>query len=212
MAISRYPRVSRAEHNASLVEFEALVHPHLPSLLAFARRRLRCDSDADDVVQNALVRAWSGFNALRDYASARAWLYQVVRSAIADHARTAARRQSLVSITSLDDAHAVLLDDEPTALEAAIARASAEQVQKALASLPTEFAVAVQLHDMDGLLYREIADLLDIPVGTVMSRISRGRRHLAVLLCREKSAMADEHVGSVDSARSARGGSMGPAR
>ena len=100
-----------------------------------------------------------------------------------DRRRTLARRQDLFLITQLEAAHEEIIgSDAPSPLEDLLARLEAGRLREALRSLPEEYAEAVELHDLHGLKYREIAQVTSVPIGTVMSRISRGRQLLAGLL------------------------------
>jgi RNA polymerase sigma-70 factor, ECF subfamily len=160
--------------------FDALVLPHLDRLLAFAVRRTDLRADAEDAVQDACVRAWLAFDDLRDTARVRAWLYQILRTVLSEAQERRARRRHLVSITRLESAHEELVGgDRDLLFDQVAARLSGEAVRSALAQLPEDFAVAVELHDIDGFKYHEIAEIVGVPIGTVMSRISRGRRLLA---------------------------------
>lgn len=161
-------------------QFHALVLPQLGALLAFARRRTASLSDAEDAVQEACVRAWTAFAELRDASKVRPWLYRILRSVLSDALARDGRRRLLVSITRLDDAHEALLAGDENALFTEVAaRLSSEMVHDALATIPEDFAIAVELHDIDGFKYREIAEIVGVPIGTVMSRINRGRQLLA---------------------------------
>jgi RNA polymerase sigma-70 factor (ECF subfamily) len=160
--------------------FDALVIPHLDRLLAFALRRTDARADADDAVQETCVRAWLGFDQLRDPARVRAWLYRLLRNVLSDAGERLTRRGVLVSITRLEAAHEELIGGDADAVfDEVAARLSSEAVRAALAQIPDDFAIAVELHDIDGFTYHEIADIVGVPIGTVMSRISRGRRLLA---------------------------------
>ena len=86
-----------------------MVLPHLDRLLAFALRRAESRADAEDAVQEASVRAWLGFDELRDRARARAWLYRILRTVLSETGERNARRRQLVSITRLEDAHEELI-------------------------------------------------------------------------------------------------------
>ena len=141
------------------------------------------------------MRAWTGFADLRDAASARAWLYRILRTVLADGRERDERRERLVSITRLEDAHEGFLVDpdgeaDPVFAEVA-ARLDSAVVRAALASIPDDFAAPVEMHDIDGFKYQEIADVLGIPIGTVMSRISRGRRLLAGAVMTNQRAWFD---------------------
>jgi len=160
--------------------FDALVLPHLDRLLAFAVRRTEARADAEDAVQEACVRAWLHFDELREPSKVRAWLYRIIRTVLAEANERGARRRHLVSITRLEGAHQELVaTDRDIVFDEIASRLTGEQVRAALAELPEDFATAVELHDIDGFKYQEIADIVGVPIGTVMSRISRGRRLLA---------------------------------
>lgn len=154
--------------------------PHLDRLLAFSQRRTESRADAEDAVQEAFVRAWLGFGELRDETKARPWLYRILRTVLSDANEKNGRRRQIVSLTRLEAAHEELVGGDKDAVFAeVVARLSSEAVHLALASIPEDFAVAVELHDIDGFRYHEIADIVGVPIGTVMSRISRGRKLLA---------------------------------
>src|SRR3954463_16433362 len=174
--------------------FEAVVLPHLDRLLAFAIRRSDSVADAEDAVQEACVRAWLGFADLRDDANARPWIYRILRTVLSDSREKNGRRQQLVYITRLEDAHDELLGGEKDALfSEVVARLDGEAVHRALAKIPEDFAAAVELHDIDGFKYIEIADIVGVPIGTVMSRIARGRKLLAgAILAGRSETVADE--------------------
>ena len=170
-------------------QFQALVLPHLDRLLGFASRRTRSAAEAEDAVQEACVRAWLGFSGLRDPAKVRPWLYCILRAVLADNCERDGRRQRLVSITRLEDEHEALVggDDDAVLVEVE-GRLTTEVIRAALADIPEDFATAVEMHDIDGFKYQEIAEILGIPIGTVMSRISRGRRLLAGAVATNQSA------------------------
>ncbi|MDQ3997225.1 MAG: sigma-70 family RNA polymerase sigma factor, partial [Gemmatimonadota bacterium] len=187
--------------------FDALVLPHLDRLLAFAARRTEVRADAEDAVQEACIRAWLAFDDLRDTGRVRAWLYQILRTVLSETQERHARRRQLVSITRLESAHEELVGSARDMLfDQVAARLSGEAVRAALSQLPEDFAVAVELHDIDGFKYHEIAEIVGVPIGTVMSRISRGRRLLAGALHANHSV--ESQAGSPVSRRVPRGGSV----
>lgn len=183
--------------------FDTLVSPHLDRLLAFAHRRTRVAADAEDAVQEACTRAWVGLDDLRDPTRVRAWLYRILRSVLAESADRSERRSRLVSITRLEAAHEDAVGgDADATFDQVAARLTGEAIRAALGEIPEDFAIAVELHDIDGFRYQEIADIVGVPIGTVMSRISRGRRLLAgAVLAARASAPA-----AVPVRRDARGG------
>ena len=192
------------DRTAAAARFEALVLPHLDRLLAFSQRRTESRADAEDAVQEAFVRAWLGFGELRDETKARPWLYRILRAVLSDASEKSGRRRQIVSLTRLETAHEELVGGDRDAVFAeVVARLSSEAVHEALASIPEDFAVAVELHDIDGFRYHEIADNVGVPIGTVMSRISRGRKLLAGAIAAAQRAPA---AGAGGAGRAFRGG------
>ena len=171
--------------------FEALTLPHLDRLLAAARRRVGSVELAEDVVQDAYLNAWRSFPDLSDPSLAYQWMYRILRRLIADHYRRDARRNALVSITSLDETYEALVstgEDEP--LERLIQGLTQQRLVELLERLPEDFAEVLFMHDLEGLKYSEIAEIANLPLGTVMSRIHRAR-HMLI-------AMASEHIPRYD--------------
>ncbi len=183
-----FPDTSLADRQS---RFQALVLPHLDRLFGFAGRRTNSASDAEDAVQDACLRAWAAFDELRDESVVRAWLYRILRSVLSDTHKKDGRRRQLVSITRLEDAHETMVGGDPDfAFAEVVGRLDREALHAALARLPDDFAIAVELHDIDGFKYQEIAEITMVPIGTVMSRISRGRRLLAGALVDNRAAWA----------------------
>lgn len=168
---------------APQARFQELVQPHLGRLVSFAYRRLRNPADAEDVVQEACTHAWLGFGELRDESLALPWLYRILRSALSDFVEKRDRRDQLAPTLALERTDEPLTSSgDAGPLERLIAATSSDRIQELLRMLPDEYALAIELHDLEGLRYREIADSTGVPVGTVMSRIHRGRKLLAGLI------------------------------
>jgi RNA polymerase sigma-70 factor (ECF subfamily) len=162
--------------------FQSTTLPHLDRLVALASRWADGD-EAEDCVQETYARAWVAFDQLRDPDAAFAWLCQILRTVANERRRTHARRQDLFFIGALEAAHEeVVASDAPSPLDQLLARLDAGRLREALRAIPEDFAEAVALHDVHGLKYREIAQVTSVAIGTVMSRISRGRQLLAGLL------------------------------
>ncbi|HVH66845.1 MAG TPA: sigma-70 family RNA polymerase sigma factor [Gemmatimonadales bacterium] len=165
-----------------LERFERMVLPHLDSAYTVARYLTRDDDDAQDVVQDAYLRALKYFSGFRgdDAGSARAWLLAIVRNT----AYTWRHRQRDAALaTEFDEEHhsaAVAGEHPAAALDRTAAR---ESLHQALDRLPSEFREVIVLRELEGLSYKEISDVAAVPVGTVMSRLSRARRRLQEALC-----------------------------
>ena len=172
---------------ASQTRFEVLVQPHLGRLLRFAGRRLRNLADAEDVVQEACSRAWLAFADLRDETLVLPWLYRILRSSLSDHFEKQTRREQLAPTLALESAGDAMHDHGTGPLEDLIASASSERIHQLLRMLPEEFALAIELHDLEGFRYGDIARVTGVPLGTVMSRIYRGRKLLAALILMNES-------------------------
>ena len=133
--------------------------------------------DAEDLAQEVFVRAWKGLRTFRGDSAFRTWLHRVAINVVrTSQSRTGRWRQMFTDST--DEAPDVPSRDEP--VDAALARR--QVIELALAALPEELRVAVTLRDLQGLDYREIAELLNVPIGTVESRIFRARQRLKPLL------------------------------
>lgn len=153
--------------------FEAEALPHLRSLYGTAYRMTRNAHDAEDLVQETFLRAYRAFDGFTPGSNIRAWLYTILH-----RVRTDAFRRSRRSPQTVEMAH-----DGPAVPPPQDALAQGgEDLERALASLPDVFRNAVVLRDVEDMSYQEIARILDVPIGTVMSRIHRGRALLRTAL------------------------------
>jgi RNA polymerase sigma-70 factor, ECF subfamily len=158
--------------------FEEVVLPHLDAAFNYARWLTKNDADAEDVVQDALVRALRFFSSLRG-ADARAWLLTIVRNTwYGRFPRRAGGAVKTVAEEDADNQADVSLDPEAQAIQ----HQTVEQVRCALETLPTDFREVLVLRELEGLSYKEIAAIIGIPIGTVMSRLARGRERLGGVL------------------------------
>jgi RNA polymerase sigma-70 factor (ECF subfamily) len=176
-------------------DFKRTILPHLDGAYNLARYLTGDPVLSEDVVQDAVIRAFRAFSQLRG-GSPRAWLFAIVRnccrSAQAGHAGAMAL---VVTEGSLSDADATRVEHEPDPApspeDAAIGRSEAARVQRAIAAIPEPFREAIVLRELGDLSYAEIAEVTGVPVGTVMSRLARGRTMLAAELL-PASADGDE--------------------
>jgi RNA polymerase sigma-70 factor (ECF subfamily) len=145
----------------------------------------RNPSDAEDLVQETYLRAYRGFGGFQDGTNLKAWLYKILTNTFINTYRAKKRRPEQVD---LDDTEDFFLFRRLGGLEAVEAQRSPESevldaipdelVKAALESLPEQFRMAVLLADVEGFSYKEIAEIMDVPIGTVMSRLHRGRKSL----------------------------------
>jgi RNA polymerase sigma-70 factor, ECF subfamily len=178
--------------------FEREVLPLLPSLYSAALRMTRNPADAEDLVQETYLRAYRGFASFQEGTNLRAWMYRILTNTFINSYRKKQREPLTVPEEDVEDWY--LYDRlgesgaEPSAEAEVIARMPDEDVQRALEELPEVFRLAVLLADVEGFSYKEIAEILGIPIGTVMSRLHRGRRALEKALwekVRERGLVSD---------------------
>ena len=170
---------------ADQAQFADLAMPYMSALYAAALRMTRNPSDAEDLVQETYLRAYRGFGGFREGTNLKAWLYKILTNTFINQYRAKQRRPEQVD---LDDTEDFYLYRRLGGLESAAAERTPEHyvldqipeasVKEALEAIPEQFRIAVILADIEGFSYKEIAEILDVPIGTVMSRIHRGRRAL----------------------------------
>jgi RNA polymerase sigma-70 factor (ECF subfamily) len=157
--------------------FEEAVLPHLDAAFNYARWLTRSDVEAEEVVQDAYVRALRFFSTLRGE-DARAWLLAIVRNA---YFARGPRHVEVFAPLPPDEWHAPADGDlSPEAL--VIRQETVKQVHDALERLPVDFREAIVLRELEGLSYKEIAGVIGVPIGTVMSRLARARERLLGIL------------------------------
>ncbi len=152
--------------------FEAVVLPHLDAAFNLARWLLRSRADAEDVAQDALLRAYRAFGTYRS-GNARAWLLQIVRNACFTWLRQNRRSEDL---TEFDENLMPQEGENPETL--AIAGNNREQLARALEALPAGFREILVLRELEGCSYKEISEITAHPIGTVMSALARARGQL----------------------------------
>ena len=181
--------LGRVRDVADQATFERDAMEHLPGLFQAALRMTRNQAAAEDLVQETYLRAYRGYGGFQEGTNLRAWLYRILTNS---HINDYRKQQRRPDETDLDDFEDFLLFRRLGGLEAVEAGRSAEDVvlsgitddavKDALESLSESYRIAVLLADVEGFSYREIADILDVPIGTVMSRLHRGRKALQAAL------------------------------
>jgi RNA polymerase sigma-70 factor (ECF subfamily) len=170
---------------ADQATFAEQAMPLMSSLYSGALRMTRNPADADDLVQETYLRAYRGFGGFQEGTNLKAWMYRILTNTYINAYRAKQRRPDE---TDLDEVEDLYLYRRLGGLEAARSGRSAEdelmdtfseaEVKTAIEELPENFRMAVLLADVEGFSYKEIAEILDIPIGTVMSRLHRGRKAL----------------------------------
>ncbi|HLJ59069.1 MAG TPA: sigma-70 family RNA polymerase sigma factor [bacterium] len=177
-------RPSGAMDRDARARFERLVGEHLDGLYRVARRLTRNQAGAEDLVQEAMLKAWRSFHTFREGTNMRAWLYRILMNAHIDRHRKDARTPEVLQ-EEIGDAYLYAGAREGLALSEngnpetqVLDQIMDAEVRESLDALPVAFRTAVMLVDVEGFSYKEAAEILGVPVGTVMSRLYRGRQAL----------------------------------
>jgi RNA polymerase sigma-70 factor, ECF subfamily len=168
---------------ADRTTFAEQAMPFAPQLYSAALRMTRNQPDAEDLLQETYLRAYRGFERFTEGTNLRAWLFRILTNTYINTYRARQRRPMETDLADVEDLY---LYRRLGSLDAVLASRSAEdqlidlftddEVKQALEDLPENFRIPVLLADVEGFSYKEIADILDIPIGTVMSRLHRGRK------------------------------------
>lgn len=161
-----------------LARFERDVIPHLDAAYNLARWLTRNDHDAEDVVQDACLRAFRFFGGFHG-GDSRVWLLKIVRNTCYTWLQRN-RRRELAADSEEELQNVESADHDPEAM--LLRNADSRMLRQSLEDLPLEFREVLILRELEGLSYKEIADLVDLPLGTVMSRLARARKRLAARL------------------------------
>ncbi len=166
------------EEQDKLARFEQSIMPHMDAAYNLARWLTSNDPDAQDLVQEAYLRAFKFFGGFRG-GNSRAWLLRIVRNAFYDWLKQNRREETM---TPFDEELHDTAEEKGAPDTLLLEKADHELLHKAIAELPAGFREILILRELEGFSYKEIADVADIPLGTVMSRLARAREHLRVLL------------------------------
>ena len=166
------------QEESKTARFEAIALPHLGAAYNLARWLVRDDQDAEDVVQEAYMRAFKFFGGYRG-GDSRSWLLSIVRNTCYTWLQQNRSRELSEPIDDNLDKVEISTENPETVLLQAV---DAQLVRQALEELPIEFREVLIMREMEDLSYKEISGIADLPIGTVMSRLARGRKRLRELL------------------------------
>jgi RNA polymerase sigma-70 factor (ECF subfamily) len=162
---------------------------YAPQLFSTALRMTRSRSDAEDLVQETYIKGWRSFHTFQEGTNLRAWLFRIMTNTYINKYNAKKRKGTEVE---LDDVEELFLYKRLGSIDQSQLSSSAEdqmlelftddEVKNALEELPEDFRVPVLLSDVDGFSYKEISEMLEIPIGTVMSRLHRGRKAMQKML------------------------------
>lgn len=169
-----------AINTTSRERFEAEALPYLDQMYGAALRLTRNPADAEDLVQQTFMRAFAGFGQFESGTNLKAWLYRILTNTFISSYRKKQREPRTVSADEHDDfsLYDTLVSHHLTPEAELLDRIPDEEVKQAIESLPEQFRTAVLLADVEGFSYQEIADIMGVAIGTVMSRLHRGRKSL----------------------------------
>jgi RNA polymerase sigma-70 factor (ECF subfamily) len=186
--------------------FSDLAMEYMPALYTAALRMTRNPADAEDLVQETYLKAYRAFASFEQGTNLKAWLYRILTNTYINTYRAKKRRPEIADVEDIEDLYLYrrLSGDQTTGLgrsaeDEALDRFTDTDVKEAIESLPDTFRMAVLLADVEGFSYKEIAEITDVPIGTVMSRIHRGRKALQKALVDRGSTRG--LVGATDGAR-----------
>jgi len=180
---ARPSQVHGLAKSSSDILFETQMLPHLDSLYRAALSMTRNAQDADDLVQDTFVRAYQFIDKFQVGTNARAWLFRILTNLFINNYRRKKREPEKTSYDEMEDfflynrlQDAYVSGKADTPESAVMGKIQVEAIQEAIGNLPDEYRDTVILADLNELSYQEISEILEIPIGTVRSRLSRGRR------------------------------------
>ena len=161
---------------------EEWVRTYSKPLFSYAATRINCRSDAEDVVQETFLKAYRSMSTFKPGSDAKSWLFQILINSIRDHFRRASSRTTPLAMEDVDETEIEMSTLVAGPEELAEQREQAVILAEALAKLPEQLAAPLMLREIADQSYKDIAATLQLPIGTVMSRLSRARKLVAKII------------------------------
>lgn len=172
--------------NSKKKRFEAEALLHLNALYSMSLKLTRNEEDAKDLVQETYFKAYKFFHQFQQGTSIKAWLYKILKNSYINVYRKKVRQPEMIEYDKVEPFISLIQDDNKETKEKIekkiLDKLLDDEITSALNKLPDEFRIVVLLSDMEGLSYKEISDIMECPIGTVRSRLSRGRKMLQKVL------------------------------
>lgn len=171
-----------ADKMSSRKVVEGWVREYSREFYRYAFLRLSSHEEAEDVVQLTFIKAFRSFHTFRKGSNEKAWLYTIMTNTLRDHLRKNTQRPPETSLSDEDELENMLVDSKDTPDMVLARKMDHERLAGGIANLPELFAAPLLMRDVSDMSYKQIADLLKVPIGTVMSRLSRARKALFELM------------------------------
>jgi len=205
-------RSEKVEHQRGW-DFEAMAMPFVDALYNTAYRMTRNAEDAEDLVQETYLKAYRYYDKFEEGTNFKAWLFKIMKNTFINNYRKQQQVPPQSDFSDIEESFESVVSEDATGQikspeEEYLENVLDEDVQRSLDELPTDYRMVVLLADLEGFSYKEIADILEVPVGTVMSRLYRGRRLLEAAMlkyAREHGYLRDGEQPSKMRSRDRRG-------
>ena len=188
---------------ADPADFAEAAMPLMDQLFSAAMRMTRNPADAEDLVQETYLKAYRGYERFEEGTNLKAWMYRILTNSYINRYRAKQRRPDESDIADVEDMYLYRrlsgenADIGTSAEDAFLNSVTDDAIKAAIEAIPENFRIAVLLADVEGFAYKEIAEILEVPIGTVMSRIHRGRKALEKQLheyAEERNLLPDDDV------------------
>ncbi|MDI6400501.1 sigma-70 family RNA polymerase sigma factor [Balneolaceae bacterium ANBcel3] len=166
-------------------DFDEEILPHLDALYGFARKLTSSEADAEDLVQDTIVKAYRFFNSYEKGTNAKGWLFRIMKNSYINLYRKVSKQPAKVDYDEIEPFYESIRSEQSntTDMESTMfGSMMGDEITEALTRIPEDFRTVVLLCDVEGFSYEEIANMLDVPIGTIRSRLHRGRNLLKDML------------------------------